>query len=77
LIIKKLVELNKFSIKIIAVPTERESNGLAMSSRNLRLSEKGLETASKIHSNLKLIKDNFPHVSISNTIEELNKVFDY
>lgn len=41
-----------FSVRIIGCPTIREKNGLAMSSRNLRLSEKGREEASAIFSAL-------------------------
>jgi pantoate--beta-alanine ligase len=37
LIIRKLVELHNLDMDIIACPTVRESDGLAMSSRNMRL----------------------------------------
>lgn len=37
-IIRKLVELKNFPIEVISCPTSREIDGLAMSSRNLRLS---------------------------------------
>lgn len=36
-IISRLVEELNFALELICVPTQRESNGLAMSSRNLRL----------------------------------------
>jgi len=39
-IIRKLVELENSPVKIVACPTVREPDGLAMSSRNLRLDEK-------------------------------------
>jgi pantoate--beta-alanine ligase len=38
-IIKRMTEVEKLPIEIIAGPTIRENNGLAMSSRNTRLSE--------------------------------------
>lgn len=51
-IIQKLVEVLKLNIKIIPCPTLRESNGLAMSSRNLRLSPEIREKASFIYESL-------------------------
>lgn len=51
-IIQKLVEVLKLNIKIIPCPTLRESNGLAMSSRNLRLSPEMREKASFIYESL-------------------------
>lgn len=51
-IIQKLVEVLKLNIKIIPCPTLRESNGLAMSSRNLRLSAEMREKASFIYESL-------------------------
>ncbi|MEO6220484.1 MAG: pantoate--beta-alanine ligase [Ginsengibacter sp.] len=52
LIIKKLVGMMSKNIKITICPTLREPNGLAMSSRNLRLSnpEKGI--AAELHKSL-------------------------
>jgi pantoate--beta-alanine ligase len=40
-VIKALVKAEGFPVQIIACDTKRESNGLAMSSRNLRLTDKG------------------------------------
>lgn len=47
-IIEDMVALLNFPIEIHGVPTLRESDGLAMSSRNARLSSKERETASLI-----------------------------
>jgi len=47
-IIEDMVRLLSFPIQIIGVPTFRELDGLAMSSRNVRLSQKERETASLI-----------------------------
>jgi pantoate--beta-alanine ligase len=44
-IIKKLITDLSFNIKLVVVPTRRESDGLAMSSRNLRLSPQERESA--------------------------------
>ena len=37
MVIKKLIRFKKYQIKVKLVPTVRETNGLAMSSRNMRL----------------------------------------
>lgn len=44
-----IIKAMKSKVEIIAVPTVREFDGLAMSSRNVRLSESGRETALVIH----------------------------
>jgi pantoate--beta-alanine ligase len=44
-IIRKMVEITQSNIKIEAVETVREADGLAMSSRNSRLSEQARESA--------------------------------
>lgn len=51
-VINKLAHELNFPVKVIMVETEREANGLAMSSRNLRLSEKEREEAGLIHRSL-------------------------
>lgn len=56
-IIQKLVQDLNYDIKIISVPTIRNSEGLVLSSRNNNLSKEGLELAKKIYLSLKLIKD--------------------
>jgi len=56
LIIKKLVKDLNFDINIIVQPTYREPSGLAMSSRNLRLSANGKKLAFAIYKTLNEIK---------------------
>jgi pantoate--beta-alanine ligase len=59
MVITKLVELIglKNSIRIIICPTLREANGLAMSSRNMRLSNEEKEKAGVIYKSLQMIKE--------------------
>lgn len=47
-IVKKLVEKQKLNVEIVGIPIFREKNGLAMSSRNERLSDSEKEEASII-----------------------------
>lgn len=44
-----IIKAMKSKVEIVAVPTVREFDGLALSSRNVRLSEKGREAALVIH----------------------------
>ena len=62
-LIKNFVKENNLPIEIISVDTVRESNGLAMSSRNNRLSESDREKASKLYKTLSSIKDNLNNLS--------------
>ena len=48
-IVKKMVQQLKLPVKVMGVPTGREANGLAMSSRNQRLSDAERENASAIY----------------------------
>jgi pantoate--beta-alanine ligase len=57
-IIKKLVKDLNFDLEIFGVETVRESSGLAMSSRNKRLSEDGKIKASMLYKILNEIKNN-------------------
>lgn len=52
LIVKKMVEKHHLPVKIVVCPILREENGLAMSSRNERLSKEEREQASIIYKTL-------------------------
>ena len=73
LIVNKLVELLKFPISIIGCPISRDENGLALSSRNSRLSIDDRLHASIIYKTLLLAKDQFYTTEIAKikaTIQE-------
>jgi pantoate--beta-alanine ligase len=57
MVLKKLVELTGKKTNIVINPTLREIDGLAMSSRNMRLNETERKQAVKIYETLCLIKD--------------------
>jgi pantoate--beta-alanine ligase len=54
LIIKKMVRDLNFNIQVVGCPTYRESNGLAMSSRNVRLTADQREKAAILYQSLQL-----------------------
>jgi len=56
-LIQKMVSDLSFDIKIEVVPTIRESDGLALSSRNQRLSNEGRQTAPILYKTLTKCKD--------------------
>lgn len=60
MVIKRLIRLQNKAIKVIVCPTLREKNGLAMSSRNLRLQPIEREIASELFKTLQSIKQKIP-----------------
>ncbi len=56
IVIKRLVELMKAEIEVVICPTSREENGLAMSSRNKRLSDEMKDRAKIIYQSFNKIK---------------------
>ena len=58
-IIKKMVEISQLPVTIIGCPIEREPSGLAMSSRNSRLSVEEKETAALIYKTLQTVREKF------------------
>ena len=58
-LIKKLILEKKYNIKLVENKTVRNSSGLALSSRNQHLSNKGIQQASYIYKSLNVSKDEF------------------
>jgi len=56
MVISKLVELRKYDCQIVICPTLREPDGLAMSSRNLRLNALQRKLAVNIFETMQLVK---------------------
>ena len=73
LIVNKLVELLRFPISIIGCPISRDENGLALSSRNSRMSMDDRLHASIIYKKLLLAKEQFFTTEVANikaTVQE-------
>ena len=72
MVIKKMLELTKIGTVITICPTMREKDGLAMSSRNMRLSAEERKQAVKIYEALSFIKKN---ITPGDTSQLKQKVF--
>ena len=70
MVLNKLVDFYKMPIQIIIGDTLREADGLAMSSRNARLSDKERQTAVKISQALYNIKTHIAKTPIQQLINE-------
>jgi pantoate--beta-alanine ligase len=75
-IIKRMVEEMKFNLLLRSVSTTRESDGLALSSRNLRLKENDRKKASTLYKALnqakeELIEKQTPFSKVSQEIKEM------
>jgi pantoate--beta-alanine ligase len=75
-IIKRMVEEMKFNLLLRSVSTTRESDGLALSSRNLRLKENDRKKASTLYKALNQAKEELigkqtPFSKVSQEIKEM------
>ncbi|WP_395042903.1 pantoate--beta-alanine ligase, partial [Flavobacterium sp.] len=74
-IIKKMVEKLKLNVNIVGCPIFRENNGLAMSSRNERLSVEDRNKASLIYKTLLSAKELFGTKTANEVSNYVNNVF--
>jgi len=74
-IVKKLVEKEKLTVKIIGCPIYREANGLAMSSRNERLTTEEREKASIIFKTIYKAKQLFGTKSAKEVSDFVSNTF--
>ncbi|WP_426431671.1 pantoate--beta-alanine ligase [Winogradskyella sp. HB-48] len=75
-IIKKLVELHNIPVKVIGCPIDRAQDGLAMSSRNTRLTPNHRKVAPFIYKTLKSAKSKFGTKSAKKVSEWVEKQFN-
>lgn len=69
MVIQRMIEIKKLPIQLVICPIIRNPKGLALSSRNARLSDEGKEKALILSKALNFIKTNFDKLSV----EELQK----
>lgn len=67
-IVRKMVQKNNMNIEIVGCPIFRQENGLAMSSRNERLSDQAKEKAAFIYKTLQSAKDLFNDKDVKDSV---------
>lgn len=75
-IVKKMVEKSKLNVTIVGCPIFRESNNLAMSSRNERLSLQERKEAGMIYQTLEAVKTKFQKNSTAEITQWVKKEFE-
>ena len=75
-IIKALVMMENLDVEIVSCPTVREDDGLAMSSRNVRLSPEQRKHAARIYETLVKARSIYPVSSIADVKREVINFFD-
>lgn len=75
-IVKKMVEKEGMPINIVGCPISREASGLAMSSRNQRLSDQDKEKASFIYKTLQEARQMFTNESITAVKKHVYDAFE-
>lgn len=74
-IIRKMVKKNAMDITVVGCPIFREENGLAMSSRNERLSAQAKQTSAFIYKTLKAAKVVFSEKDVKNSVNFVEEAF--
>lgn len=74
-IVRKMVELTHSPVQIVPCPIVREENGLAMSSRNARLSTQGKQQARFIFQALELARTLFLSHSVRQVQQAIEQLF--
>lgn len=72
-VVRHLVKLLGLPIKIEVVSIKREPHGLAMSSRNIRLSDKGRNNAAFIYKALHQMKEDVENMSLLDALAKANQ----
>jgi len=74
MVIRRLIELMNIQVKLIAVATIREHDGLAMSSRNIRLSAGERRNAAAIYQSLLYIKEHLQPGNLSPVLNNASSI---
>lgn len=75
-IIRKLVAYEQLPVKIIGCPIEREPHGLAMSSRNQRLTPRARKEAALIYKTLETAKEKFGTENAKDIVDWVKAQFE-
>jgi len=76
LVIRKLVELIGSNTQIVGMPTVREADGLAMSSRNLRLTPLQRKHATLLHKSLEYARQNIDQAGREEVLQAVQRMFE-
>jgi len=74
MVIQRMIDIKKLDIKLLICPIIRSEEGLALSSRNARLSEEGKENALTIITALRFIKDNLEQESVAELLDGAKEI---
>ncbi|MBV2228372.1 MAG: pantoate--beta-alanine ligase [Sphingobacterium mizutaii] len=69
MVIQRMIDIKNLDIKLLICPIIRSEAGLALSSRNARLSEEGKENALTIITALRFIQDNLEQKSVAELLD--------
>lgn len=69
-VIRRMIEITGHAVEVVACPTIREPDGLALSSRNLRLSPEQRQAATALSKTLFYLRDQGIHESLPNALLE-------
>jgi len=75
-VVDQLIKQKKLDIELVRCATMREPDGLAMSSRNMRLAEAERKSAVILSQALQYVKDNLKNDSVENIIAQATKMID-
>jgi len=70
IVVKRLAELMDSAPEIVVAPIKREPHGLAMSSRNVRLSEKGKMNAAFIYKAITQLKEDTEDMALTDAVQK-------
>lgn len=74
MVIQRMVDLKNLPIELFICPIIRDEKGLALSSRNARLSEEGKTKALVLSKALRFVKDNFSTLTIQELDQEATQI---
>src|SRR5438477_4799961 len=74
MVLKRLLQLIKSKAQLVICPTNREKDGLAMSSRNLRLNENERRKAPAIYKALSFLKTKIEPGNLKYLKKEANEI---